>query len=124
MIEPHPLKTMLTLAAAALVASAAFAQMTPAPETAPPTAGMAQAAPQGQGPITSSTDPLVQKRIDNKAARDEYKARKAEARAGYRDEMKAAKANRKTEKQEASTRRKEEMMKPGGPAPTPGSGGE
>ncbi len=123
MIESRPLKTTLTLAAA-LVASAAFAQMTPAPETAPPTTGTMQAAPQGQGPITSSTDPLVQKRIDDKAARDEYKARKAQARAGYRDEMKAAKANRKAEKQEAGTKRKEEMMKQGGPAPAPGSGGE
>lgn len=66
----------------------------------------------------------MQKRIEDKAARDEYKARKAEAKAGYKDEMKAAKGVRKAEKQEASTKRKEEMLRQGGPAPTTGSGGE
>ncbi|MCK4123175.1 hypothetical protein HFK83_12465 [Ralstonia pseudosolanacearum] len=127
MIELRPLKTTLALTAAltaALAASAAFAQMTPAPKTSPETAGTVQVAQEGQGPITSSADPLVQKRIEDKAARDEYKARKAEAKAGYKDDMKAAKGVRKAEKQEASTKRKEEMLRQGGPAPTPGSGGE
>ncbi|AXV75787.1 MULTISPECIES: hypothetical protein [Ralstonia solanacearum species complex] len=123
MIEPHPLKTTLALAAT-LAASVAFAQMTPTPKTSPETTGTVQVAPEGQGPVTSSSDPLVQKRIEDKAARDEYKARKAEAKAGYKDEMKAAKSVRKAEKQEASTKRKEEMVRQGGPAQTPSSGGE
>lgn len=83
MIEPHPLKTTLALAAT-LAASVAFAQMTPTPKTSPETTGTVQVAPEGQGPVTSSSDPLVQKRIEDKAARDEYKARKAEAKAGYK----------------------------------------
>lgn len=48
MIELRPLKTTLALTAA-LAASAAFAQMTPAPKTSPETAGTVQVAQEGQG---------------------------------------------------------------------------
>ena len=116
------LKTALAVAAT-FAASAAFAQMTPAPPTSPQTTGTVQTAPQ-DGPATSSSDPLVQKRIDDKAASDEYKARKADAKAAYKEEKKAAKANRKAEKKEARAKRKEAMSEQGGPAQTPNSEGK
>jgi len=71
MMEPRPTKTTFRTAvamAAAFAASAAFAQMTPAPQTSPQTTGTVQTAPGGQGPAASSSDPLVQKRMDDKAA--------------------------------------------------------
>lgn len=115
------LKTALAVAAT-LAASAAFAQMTPAPQTSPETTGTVQVAPQG-GPATSSSDPLVQKRIEDKAASDEYKARKSDAKAAYKDEKKAAKANRKAERKAARAERKEAMKEQGGPAQTPNTEG-
>lgn len=123
MIESRPLKTALAMAAA-LAASAAFAQMTPAPKTMPETTGTVQAAPEGQGPVTSSNDPLIQKRIENKAARDEYKARKTAAKSAYKSEVKGAKLDRKLEKKDAAAEAKEKMMEQGGPAQMPSTKGE
>ncbi len=128
MMELRPTKTPFrtTLAlAAALAASAAFAQMTPAPKTSPPeTTGTMQAAPSGQAPAASSTDPLVEKRIEDKAANDEYKARKSDAKAEYKEEKKAAKSIRKAEKKEASAKRKEAMKEQGGMAKAPDTEGK
>ena len=83
-----------------------------------------QTAPSGQAPAASASDPLVQKRIDDKAASDEYKARKSDAKAAYKDEKKAAKANRKAEKKEARAKRKEAMKEQGGEAQTPDTEGK
>ncbi|CAJ0814029.1 hypothetical protein [Ralstonia flaminis] len=123
MIEPRVLKNAFAMAAT-LAASAALAQMTPAPQTSPQTTGTVQTAPGNPAPMTSSSDPLVQKRIDDKAANDEYKARKSEAKAAYKEEKKAAKSNRKAEKKEATAKRKEAMSEQGGPAQTPVSEGK
>ncbi len=93
-------------------------------KTTPKTTGTVQTAPAGQGPTTSSADPLVQKRLDDQQAKDEYKAHKADAKADYKDQMKAAKSAQKAEKARASAKRRADMAKQGGPAQTPGSGGE
>ncbi|WP_296223484.1 hypothetical protein [Ralstonia sp. UBA689] len=126
MTRQRVLKTAFAMAAT-LAASAALAQMNPAPQTAPdaaPPNSTMQAAPEGQSRAASSTDPLVQKRIDDKAANDEYKARKAGAKATYKAEKKAAKANRKAEKKEASVKRKEAMATQGGMTQAPDSEGK
>lgn len=72
MIELRPLKTMLALAVA-LIASTAFAQTQPVAMTAPDSTVTTQAVPSDPGSITSSTDPLIQKRIDDKAHSADYK---------------------------------------------------
>ncbi|KHK53397.1 signal peptide protein [Ralstonia sp. A12] len=123
MIEQRGFRIAFAMAAT-LAASAALAQMTPAPQTSPQTTGTVQTAPSGQEPVTSSSDPLVQKRIEDKAAHDEYKARKSAAKSAYKSEVKGAKINRKIEKKEARAERKEKMMEQGGPAQTPVSEGK
>lgn len=126
MTRQRVLKTALAMAAT-LAASAALAQMYPAPQTspdaAPPNSTM-QAAPEGQSRATPPTDPLVQKRIDDKAANDEYKARKSGAKATYKAEKKAAKSNRKAERKEAIVKRKETMETHGNATQTPDSEGK
>ena len=104
MMELRPTKTTLQTAlavAAALAASATFAQMTSAPQTSPQTTGTVQTAPAGQGPATSSSDPLVQMRIDDKAASDEYKARKSDAKAAYKHALDAFAADAAADKTDA-----------------------
>jgi len=117
MIEQRGLKIAFAMAAT-LAASATLAQMSPTPQTPP------QTVPAAQGAVASPTDPLVQKRSDDKAANDEYKARKSDAKAAYKEEKKAAKSNRKTEKKEASAKRNEAMKAQGATAQAPDTEGK
>ncbi|MFT4172505.1 MAG: hypothetical protein QM639_08105 [Rhodocyclaceae bacterium] len=59
---------------------------------ATPLASYGQAAP--------ATDPYVQRRVENKAAKDEYKAKKAEAKAEYKEDVGGAKRELKAEKKQ------------------------
>ncbi|MGM3277877.1 hypothetical protein [Ralstonia sp. 24A2] len=86
MIELRPLKTMLALAAA-LTASAALGQPPPASITAPDSPATTQAVSSDPGSITSSTDPLVQKRIDDKVRSAEYEMDKTRAKPDYKNQM-------------------------------------
>jgi hypothetical protein len=52
------------------------------------------------GQTAPATDPYVQRRVENKAAKEEYKAKKADAKAEYKQEVGAAKSDLKAEKKQ------------------------
>jgi hypothetical protein len=77
-------------------------------------------------PATASNDPLVQKRITDKAAKAEYKDEKAAAKAKMKEDKKMARAELRDAKKASSAERKGAMSHTapvGGTAPaaTPGS---
>jgi hypothetical protein len=98
------LRTLLTGAAVLAFAQAAIAQ------NAGTTIAPATPAASGMPPAQTSNDPFVQKRIDDKAAKDEYKMRKKIAKKEYNADKKAAKGEMKTEKREATQERNEQLM--------------
>jgi hypothetical protein len=98
------LRELLFASAALAFAHIAVAQgagNAPAPAGGPASTSAADVS----APVQTSTDPLVQKRIADKAAKDEYKMRKKIAR----QEKKAAKADMKAEKREARRERNERL---------------
>lgn len=97
MSNPHK---VLLCSALLVIANLAQAQSAndvsaapPVSATVPVTASPAPAAAQ------ASEDPLIQRRIEKKEAKDEYKARKKLAKQEYKSEKKAADAKLKMAKQ-------------------------
>jgi hypothetical protein len=90
------LREMIGASALALLASAACAQDSGSSATtqsrpmqdAPPAAAM-------PAPATTSNDPYVKKRMEDKAAKKEYKAEKKAAKSDYKQEKQQSKAKLK-----------------------------
>lgn len=51
-------------------------------------------------PSNATSDPYVQRRVDNKAAKDEYNAKKDAAKGEYKQQVDAAKGELKAEKKQ------------------------
>ena len=118
------LHKLLIGSAAMLCANLAGAQATdtstmPATTTMPATSTMpampaTQVMPAATMPSTAPTsnvsnDPFVQKRMMDKAAKDEYKAKKQASKAEYKEEKRAAKSELKAEKRESKAELKQEL---------------
>lgn len=78
-------------------------------QSAGTTGTTAEPAATGMPPAQTSNDPFVQKRMTDKAAKDEYKKRKKAARKEYKANKKAAKADEKAEKRDATQERNEQL---------------
>lgn len=96
------LRTILAGTAVMVFANLAVAQTAGPATPATPASPAASSAPATQ----AASDPFVQKRIEDKAARDEYKQRKKIAKQQYRQNKAAAKAELKAEKKESAAERK------------------
>lgn len=83
------LREIIGASALVLLAGTAYAQ----------SAGTAQSAPAATMPATTSNDPLVQKRMEDKAAKKEYKAQKKAAKRELKQEKKQSKAELQQELQ-------------------------
>jgi len=94
-----PLFRQFLFATAALSLAHAAVAQTSAPASAP------AAAPTTQ----TSNDPFVEKRNADKAAKEEYKARRKAAKEQSKTEKKAAKQELKEKRHEAAEKRKEEL---------------
>lgn len=97
------IQSILMVSAAAFSVNVAFAQTPDAQNGAP-----AGAAPEARI-VTSTTDPLVQKRKDNALANQQYKENKKSAKEDYQHRVKAAKMDRKQFKKDATTQEKAAM---------------
>lgn len=51
-------------------------------------------------PSNATSDPYVQRRVENKAAKDEYNAKKDAAKGEYKQQVDSAKTQLKTEKKQ------------------------
>ena len=96
MLNPHKV-----LLCSALLALANLAQAQAASDTsaAPPVTATAPVSVSPPASAQASEDPLIQRRIEKKQAKDEYKARKKLAKQDYKSEKKAADVKLKTAKQ-------------------------
>ena len=95
MLNPHKI---LLCSAVLAITNLAQAQSASDPSAVPP---ITATAPVSVSPAAAqaSEDPLVQRRIEKKQAKDEYKARKKLAKQDYKSEKKAADVKLKTAKQ-------------------------
>lgn len=101
------LRNVIGATALALLTSAALAQTTPAvPNMAQSGTDSATAA---SGSAATSNDPLVQKRIEDAAAKKAYKAEKKSAKKAYKMKKKVAKKDYKEEKQDNKATMKQDM---------------
>jgi hypothetical protein len=105
-------RPLLICAALAIGSQAAIAQtpMAPAPGVTPPPERI----------TATTTDPLVQKRMSNAAANQDYKANKKAAARRYKAAKRKAATERKLEHKDAENAAKANMTSP--PAPAPGTG--
>jgi flagellar biosynthesis GTPase FlhF len=86
------LREIFGASALALLAGIAYAQSASTGGASMNSSGTAQALPAVTMPATTSNDPLVQKRMEDKAAKKEYKATKKAAKRELKQEKKQSKA--------------------------------
>ena len=80
------IRNMIGISVLAFLASTVYAQT--------PNSGVGQPAVRS-APATTSNDPFVQKRMEDKAAKQEYKAQKKAAKKEYKQEKKQSRAELK-----------------------------
>ena len=98
--------------AGAQTTDAAAVSATPATAATPATSATPATPATAAMPAASSdqsTDPYIQKRIEDTKAKAEYKQRKKVAKAEYKGEKKDAKSDLKAEKKESSEERKAKL---------------
>jgi len=107
------LRTILAGTAVMVFANLATAQTTDKAATpATPASPSAPAAASSNPATQGSNDPFVQKRIADKAAKDEYKQRKKAAKRQYKENKAAAKSELKAEKKESAAERNAKVGPP------------
>jgi len=110
------LREMIGASALALLASTAYAQNQDSSSSTMANPDQAQTAPPASAtmpaPATNSNDPYVKKRMEDKAAKKEYKAEKKAAKSDYKQEKKQAKTKLK-EDLSAQPAQPGEMDQPG-----------